>query len=278
LTIATSDLENFGRLVDALTPWLDHVVIIGGWAHRLYRFHPFAQRLDYPPLMTLDADVALPGGLKVKGQDIHERLIANGFRAELLGHHKPPATHYQLSAQGGGFYAEFLTPLIGRAYARGGKRNATTRISGVVSQRLRHVDLLLRSPWTVVLAASDGFPFAEGKQVLVANPVSFLAQKVLVHAKRNRSDRAKDILYIHDTFETFGARITDLRADWINKIRSSLHARSVRLVEHAADSLFGGMSDPIREASRIAQDRALSPEAIREVCSFGFKQIFSSSD
>jgi hypothetical protein len=278
LTIATSDLENFGRLVDALTPWLDQVVIIGGWAHRLYRFHPLAQRLDYPPLMTLDADIALPGGLKVKGQDIHERLIANGFQAEFLGHHKPPATHYQLSAQSGGFYAEFLTPLIGGAYARSGKRNATTRIAGVASQRLRHVDLLLRAPWTVVLSASDGFPFAEGKQVLVANPVSFLAQKVLVHTKRNRSEQAKDILYIHDTFETFGARISDLRAEWINKIRSRLHGRSVGLVEHAADTLFGGLSDPIREASRIAQGRALSPEAIREVCSFGFKQVFRSSD
>jgi len=110
--------------VDALTPWLDQVVIIGGWAHRLYRFHPLAQRLDYSPSMTLDADVALPGGLKVKGQDIHERLIANGFRAELLGRHKPPATHYQLRAQSGGFYAEFLTPLIGGAYARGGKKSA----------------------------------------------------------------------------------------------------------------------------------------------------------
>lgn len=278
MTIPSPDLENLGRLVDALTPWLDQVVIIGGWAHRLYRLHPLAQRLDYPPLMTLDADIALPGGLKVKGQDIHERLTANGFRAEFLGHHKPPATHYQLSAQSGGFYAEFLTPLIGGAYARGRKRSATTRIAGVVSQRLRLVDLLLRAPWTVVLSASDSFPFVEGKQVLVANPVSFLAQKVLVHTKRNRSERAKDILYIHDTFETFGARITDLRAEWINEIRSKLHARSVRLVEHAADTFFGGTSDPVREASRIAQDRALSPEAIREVCSFGFQQVFRSSD
>ena len=137
------------------------------------------------------------------------------------------------------------------------------------------MDLLFRSPWTVVLSASDGFPFAEGKQVLVANPVSFLAQKVLVHTKRNRSERAKDILYIHDTFETFGARTADLRAEWITKIRSRLHARSVKLVEHAADNFFGSMSDPIRKASRIAQDRALSPEAIREVCSFGFQQVFS---
>jgi hypothetical protein len=274
VTITTPDLENFGRLVDSLNPWLDQVVIIGGWAHRLYRFHPLAQRLDYPPLMTLDADVALPSGLKVKGQDIHERLTANGFQAEFLGHHKPPATHYQLSDQSGGFYAEFLTPLTGGAYARGGKRNATTRIAGVASQRLRHVDLLLRAPWTVVLSASDGFPFAEGKQVLVANPVSFLAQKVLVYTKRNRSERAKDILYIHDTLETFGARIADLRAEWTNKIRSRLHARSVRLVERAADALFGSVSDSVREVSRIAQGRTLSPEGIRQVCNFGFKEIF----
>ena len=175
MTIPTPYLENFGRLANALTPWLDQVVIIGGWAHRLYRFHSLAQRLDYPPLMTLDADIALPGGLKLKGQDIHDRLTANGFQAELLGHHKPPATHYQLSDQSGGFYAEVLTPLIGGAYARGGKRSAMTHIAGVASQRLRHVDLLLRSPWTVVLSASDGFLFADGKQVLVANPVTFLA-------------------------------------------------------------------------------------------------------
>lgn len=278
MTIPSPDLEHLGRLVDALTPWLDQVVIIGGWAHRLYRSHPLARRLDYPPLITLDADVALPGGLKVKGQDIHRRLIANGFQAEFLGHHRPPATHYQLSAQSGGLYAEFLTPLIGGVYARGGKKGATTRIAGVTSQRLRHVDLLLRAPWTVALSASDGFPFADEKQVLVANPASFMAQKILVHSRRNRSERAKDILYIHDTLETFGARIADLRAEWTNKIRSRLHARSVTLVEHATDTLFGATSDPVREASRIAQERALSPEAIRELCRFGCQQVFRSSD
>jgi hypothetical protein len=85
VTIFSPDLEDFGRLVDALTPWLDQVVIIGGWAHRLYRFHPLAQRLGYPPLMTLDADVALPNGLRAKGVDIHERLTANGFRASSWG-------------------------------------------------------------------------------------------------------------------------------------------------------------------------------------------------
>jgi hypothetical protein len=53
---------------------------------------------------------------------------------------------------------------------------------------------------------------------------------------------------------------------------------SLKSVEPAADTLFAGMSDPVREASRIAQDTALSPETIREVCSFGFKQVFLPFD
>lgn len=52
------ELASFAILARALEPWLDQVVIIGGWAHRLYRLHPQAQELDYAPLMTLDTDVA----------------------------------------------------------------------------------------------------------------------------------------------------------------------------------------------------------------------------
>ena len=44
------DLANFARLVEAIRPWLAHVVIVGGWAHRLYRFHPLATAQEYQPL------------------------------------------------------------------------------------------------------------------------------------------------------------------------------------------------------------------------------------
>jgi hypothetical protein len=54
------DIAGFSRLITALDPWLDRVVIVGGWAHRLYHLHPSAQTLDFAPLTTLDADVALP--------------------------------------------------------------------------------------------------------------------------------------------------------------------------------------------------------------------------
>jgi hypothetical protein len=54
---ADSELEPLARLIEALDPWLSQVVIIGGWAHRLYRLDPRAQKLAYPPLTTLDSDV-----------------------------------------------------------------------------------------------------------------------------------------------------------------------------------------------------------------------------
>ena len=40
---ADPDFEHFASLVDALHPWLDEVVIVGGWADRLYRIHQLAR-------------------------------------------------------------------------------------------------------------------------------------------------------------------------------------------------------------------------------------------
>jgi hypothetical protein len=77
--------EEFARLIDALNPWLGVAVIIGGWAHRLYRIHPVAQVIAYAPIGTLDTDVAIPAGLRVEGDDLRKRLLANGFEEERLG-------------------------------------------------------------------------------------------------------------------------------------------------------------------------------------------------
>src|SRR5580698_7227925 len=77
------DTGSFNRLVAALEPWLDQIVIVGGWAHQLYRLHPSAQQLDYPPLTTVDTDIAVPAKLPVTGQDIRERLLARDSRSSL---------------------------------------------------------------------------------------------------------------------------------------------------------------------------------------------------
>jgi hypothetical protein len=126
------DVAGFSRLITALDPWLDRVVIVGGWAHRLYRLHPSALTLDFAPLMTLDADVALRPTLPARTPTIRDALAANGFEEEFRGDDMPPATLYHLGDKDSGFYAEFLTPLTGSDHTRSGKRKATAQVAGVV--------------------------------------------------------------------------------------------------------------------------------------------------
>jgi hypothetical protein len=266
------DPDAFKQLIAALEPWLDQVVIVGGWAHQLYRLHPEAQELEYQPLGTLDADVAVPATLPAGEPDIRERLLAYGFTEEFLGDDHPPATHYCLGGEASGFYAEFLTPLIGSEYDRNQKRKATTEVVGVASQQLRYIELLLHHPWWIDLE-SDG----SGAKIQIANPVSFLAQKVLIHGKREREDRAKDILYMHDTLEVFGARLPEMRGLWRNVVAPKLHARSATKVSRAPKVLFGELNDDVRRAAEISPERALPPEAITAACRYGFTEVFVNS-
>ena len=76
------EFASFARLIESLRPWLDQVVIVGGWAHRLYRLHAFAQPLRYEPLATLDADIALPTRFKVTGDEIY--LANKGVPSEAV--------------------------------------------------------------------------------------------------------------------------------------------------------------------------------------------------
>ena len=41
---AERDDGKFAQLVDAIGPYLDRVVIVGGWAQRLFRNHPLARQ------------------------------------------------------------------------------------------------------------------------------------------------------------------------------------------------------------------------------------------
>lgn len=269
-----SDLLGLARLLGALDPWLSQIVLIGGWAHRLFRCHPLAQSLFYNPLFTLDTDVALPASLDVREQDLRKRLVDAGFQEQFFGDHHPPVTHYRLGQYEGAFYAEFLTPLIGSEYDRNGNPRVTSRIGGITSQNLRYLDLLLIAPWTVELSRSNGFPLSEPIQVPIANPACFIAQKILIHAEREPRSRAKDILYLHDTIELFSSSLEMLRHEWNKKGKPALAARAILTVENAASELFSKVTDDVRRAALAASGRTLSPEIIRETCKAGLGIVF----
>lgn len=72
----------------------------------------------------------MPAKLPVGEQDIRARLLAHGFTEEFLGDDHPPATHYRLGGEASGFYAEFLTPLVGGGYDCKHNRKAAMEIAG----------------------------------------------------------------------------------------------------------------------------------------------------
>jgi hypothetical protein len=268
-----SEMEPFAKFIEALDPWLGQVVLIGGWAHRLYRLDPRARSVMYLPLTTLDGDVAVPPKLKVEESSVRERLRQAGFKEEFVGEHQPPATHYHYG-QEGGFYLEFLTPLIGSEYDRSGKRKATRKVGGVSSQQLRYIDILMVSPWKIALGKDNGYPFTVTKEILVANPSTFMAQKILIHHERSYRDRAKDLLYLHDTVDVFSEHLEELREIYSKEVRPRLHARRVSELTQAGEGLYGKVNDTIREAALMATGRRLSAEALAETGRAGLNEIF----
>jgi hypothetical protein len=269
-------MRDFARLIQALDSWLPQLVIIGGWAHRLHRIHPLAQELDYPPLLTLDTDVAVPQRLPATEGGMARRLREHGFTETFLGDHQPPVTQYRLGSEDTGFYAEFLSPLTGNGYKRDGTRDATVRVAGVSSQKLRYLDVLLEQPWTIDLDKSVGFPLGQTSKVRIPNAATFIAQKLLIHAERERQHRAKDVLYVHDTIEVFGNSLDIIKTMWCEELKPRLQDSVATKVGRAAAEMFSGLTDPIREAAEISRSvgRDLRPSDIRSVCDAGVKSIF----
>jgi hypothetical protein len=46
-----------------------------------------------------------------------------------------------------------------------------------------------------MIAPAVGYPTPDVRRILIPNPASFLVQKILIHEKRDRDRRVKDILY-----------------------------------------------------------------------------------
>jgi len=82
---SSQDRTAFARVVRALRPYLDELVFVGGWAHRLLALHELAGALDFQPLMTSDADIATEGRSRVQGSSMRDLLRQNGFTEELSG-------------------------------------------------------------------------------------------------------------------------------------------------------------------------------------------------
>ncbi len=271
-----NDLDALAKLTQALAPWRTHLVFIGGWAHRIHRFDPRANKLEYQPVFTRDTDLAFANRAPIEG-DIKAALFEQGFKEQLTGEHSPPVAHYSLGDESGGFYAEFLTPLSGSGIKRSGAQDATMKMAGISAQKIRHLDILLVDPWVITLGPKFGLPLSAPMDVQVANPLCFMVQKFLIQKDRPAAKQAQDVLYIYDTIELFGPLLDEFHEAWKRSIGPALGPKLSNTVLTLAKDSFSNVNDVTRVAARIPQDRkALSPEQIQRTCDYAFERIFGN--
>lgn len=268
-----NDLEPFIKLATALEPWRNQIVFVGGWAYRLFRLHPLAVTPSYMSIFTRDADVAFTEHERLEGS-IKDALVEAGFQEKLMSEYKPPVAQYTLGDEHSGFYAEFLTTLTGSGRTRFGEPAVTLAKAGVTAQKLRHLDLLLACPWPVTIEKGFGGLAEDLSDLRIPNPVSFMAQKVLIHSLRKKEKRPQDILYIHDAVQLFGDQLENLATLWRGQLSDTLIKKDRDDVTKGIETMFSTVTDAIRDAARIPQDRRLVPEEMQMTCQLALKIVF----
>jgi hypothetical protein len=159
---------------------------------------------------------------------------------------------------------------------KNGKRDSTVRTAGITAQKVRYLDLLLWKPWSVRVGPEREVPIAADVELFVANPTGFIVQKLLIHSDLPPHEKAQDILYIHDTLELFGGSLGELRRLWLEDVRPAMPSKTARRSEAVARELFAEVTDTIREAARIPQDRQLVPENLQRACEYGMSEIVAA--
>ncbi|MCY3002064.1 MAG: GSU2403 family nucleotidyltransferase fold protein [Planctomycetota bacterium] len=273
----TPENELLVKLARAIAVAPDRFVVIGGAAHQLFRRAELAQDTDIPVLRTTDADVAVDVDAALPSLRVDENLRTLGIREELSGEATSPVTRYVLESAPE-HYIEFVARRPGSGQTRSGANPPTKSFAGVVVQLLSHVDLLLAEPWRVELREEDGFA-VEGVplSLQIVNPASYLAQKLLVLEKRGPDERAKDIVYIHDTLVLFAPHLEELNALW-RKVETPSPKRARKTAE-LARALGAAVGDDVRNAAQLlrAIERPYRPDARALVATLneGLRRVFS---
>lgn len=185
------------RGLTAVVPYLNHVVVAGGWVPHVYELLYDATKEGRSP-KTRDIDLAVPRLIPVKDASIDKLLKAAGFECRFHSLDTPAVTKY-VAADGdndGEIEIEFITD------APGQREGAFSVQSGLTAQELHYVGIMLENPWPIDFADLTDGAFAHTVQV--PPPGAFVFHKALVFKKRSDAvKKEKDLFYIFFVFDAF---------------------------------------------------------------------------
>jgi len=207
------EMQFLYRVLDTIQAYLQDIILIGGFASLLYRFHEEATQVDSHYLITYDVDLAAEGKIPIRGDNsIHDLLEKAGFECKLLGNFEEPIVkYYPTEIKESKYYVEFLSPLSGSGTKRNGKPDLIETIQKDLSaQKLRYLDLLMKSTSKVHTSSISDLQEQPDLIVRIPDPSMYIMQKILILKERGPTGQNKEYAYIYQTLTCFRKHLKSL--------------------------------------------------------------------
>ncbi len=231
-------LPGFIAILELLEPYLDSLVLTGGWVPYLYHYHLKRMNEERAPL-TEDIDFLTPGVIPVEGKDIDTILRESGLECKYRSRDTPPLTVYAGKIGDHAAEVEFLT------HAPGQSEDVVTVQPGLTAQSLHYLDLLNEFTWVVEIDMGEERKSAIN--VLLPTPGAFVVHKGIVYRKR-RADikRAKDLFYLFHILAIYGEEWKTWISDDLHKISRRFPTWYRKMWKNLQSDLSGEDDDDIR--------------------------------
>lgn len=211
----------------ALSPYLNQLVLVGGWVPYIYR-KMYGSDTSQQPLFTRDFDIAIPRhGFHENETPLNELILDAGFDYKFASLQNPPVVKYQKTMSNGSMIEiEFITE-------EPGNREDVKIIGSINAQALRDVGMLLNSPVRFHLSE---YGYTKEGYFLVPRPSMFIIHKAIVAPKRRQKEKtAKDLYYIFYIIESFSL--------WRGDIFSGIRAAQNSYKSRASKNLLSYFND-----------------------------------
>ncbi len=205
-----------------MEPYLDQIVVCGGWTLVLYR--RWVLKDGGPlPMATMDLDLAVPAKVGVAGRTLDQLLLEAGFRENFIGREGPAISYIKEGAP----EIEFLTPRKGDRPAK-----AIEVQPGLRAEPLRFLEVVLENTRLVEIPEA-------GLEVRVPTPEAYVYQKGLSFPRRrSEAKKAKDLAYLFELLKNFPA-LSSVLPQGLCRLRENYPARWFRTFKENLVSRFG---------------------------------------
>jgi hypothetical protein len=242
-------------VLEALSPYADDLMLVGGWVPYLYARNLEASQ--WAGLLTRDIDLAVPRRLVVRGQTIDALLKEIDLEDAFRSVDRPPLVKYVGSIAGTVVEVEFLTT------EKGNREGVKVVQSGLHATALHYVDVLLDHPFRMNVSLAGRLV-----QVVVPSPAAFLLQKGLVFPRRRMRDKkAKDLYCVFDVWRS----CTPWRSWIIEQLGESIRAEKPQYLAKCADNLARHCSDVSGDGVRMLAEQR-PPTVLAEMDDDQFSQ------